>query len=67
MSVIKVAWYVLRVKNMHPWSPSDTSRKVAAEAKPRYIYSILKAHVQGYRGPVRPLLSEAKPSYVYSI
>ena len=23
MSLIKVAWYVLRVKNMHSWSPPD--------------------------------------------
>ena len=23
MSLIKVAWYVLRVKNIHSWSPSD--------------------------------------------
>ena len=37
MSIIKVAWYVLRVKNMHPGSPSDPSGTAAAEAKPRYV------------------------------
>ena len=29
MSLIKVAWYVLRVKNMHFRSPSDPSQIVA--------------------------------------
>ena len=37
MSLIKVAWHVLRVKNMHPGSPSDPSRTAAAQAKPRSI------------------------------
>ena len=67
MSLMKVVWYVLRVKNMLLWSPSDPSRTAATEAKPSYIYSILKQHGQNFRNPVRPLLSEAKPSYVYSI
>ena len=67
MSLIKVAWYVFRTKNMHPGSPSDPSWTTAAEAKPRYVHSILKPHGQSFRSPVRLLLSEAKPSYVYSI
>ena len=33
MSLIKVVWYVLRVKNMHPGSPSGPSGTAAAEAK----------------------------------
>ena len=36
MSLIKVAWYVFRVKNMHPGSTSHPSWTAAAEAKPRY-------------------------------
>ena len=44
MSQIKVAWYVLRVKNMHLGSPSDPSRTATAKAKPRCVYSILKPH-----------------------
>ena len=56
MSLIKVAWYVLRVKNMHPWSPSDPSGTAVAEAKPRCVYSILKRHGQSSRCQVRLLL-----------
>ena len=52
---------------MHFGSPSDPSQTPAAEAKPRYVYSILKPHGQSFRRQVRPLLREAKPSYVYSI
>ena len=37
MSLIKVAWHVLRVKNMHLGSPSDPSGTAAAEAKPRCV------------------------------
>ena len=48
MALIKVAWYVSRVKNMHPWSPSDPSGTAAAEAKPRCVYSILKPHSQSF-------------------
>ena len=33
---------MLRVKYMYPGSPSDPSGTAAAEAKPRYVYSILK-------------------------
>ena len=55
MSQIKVAWYVLREKNMHPWSLSDPSGTSAAEAKPRCVYSILKPHGQRFKSPVRPL------------
>ena len=55
MSLIKVAWYVLRVKNMHPGSPSDPSGTAAAEAKPRCVYSILKPHGQSSRCQVRLL------------
>ena len=48
MSLIKVVWYVFRVKNMHPGSPSDPSETAAAEAKPRYVYSISKLHGQSF-------------------
>ena len=62
MSIIKFAWYVLRVKNMHPGSPSDPSGTAAAEAKPRCVYSILKPHGQSSRCQVRLL----PPRCVYS-
>ena len=52
---------------MHPGSPSDPSQTAAAEAKPRYIYSILKPHGQSFRRQVRLLLSDATLSFVYSI
>ena len=54
---------------MHPHSdsPSDLSGTATAEAKPRYVYSILKPHGQSFRRQVRLLLNEAKLSYVYSI
>ena len=52
---------------MHPGSPSDPSGTAATEAKPRYVYSILKPHGHSFRRQVRLLLSEAKPSYIYSI
>ena len=33
MSLIKVLWYVLRVKNMHPGSPPDPSWTAAERGK----------------------------------
>ena len=47
--------YAVRVKNMHPGSPSDPSGITAAEAKPRWVYSILKPHRQNSRFQVRLL------------
>ena len=38
---------------MHLGSPSDPSQTSAAEAKPRYVHSILKPHSQSSRGTVR--------------
>ena len=67
LSLIKVAWCVLRVKNMHLGSPSDPSWTAAAEAKPRYVHLILIPHGQSFRRQVRLLLTEATPIYVYSI
>ena len=55
MSHIKVAWHVLRVKDMHPGSPSDPSGTAAAEAKPRCVYSISKPNGQSFRCQVRLL------------
>ena len=52
---------------MNPGSPSDPSGTAAAEAKLRYVYSILKPHGQSLRRQVRLLLSEARPSCIYSI
>ena len=66
MSLIKVAWYVTRVKNMHLGSPSDPSQTAASETKLRYVYLILKPYGQSFRWQVRLLLREAKPNYVYS-
>ena len=62
MSLIKVAWYVLRVKNVHPGSPSDPSGTTAAEGKPRYIYSILEFQDLSQTAP-----AEAKPRCVCPI
>ena len=57
---------ILNFKNT--WSEFQMPSQTApAEAKPRYVYSILKPHGQSFRRQVRPLLREAKPSYVYSI
>ena len=53
MSLIKVAWCVSSMKNMHPGSPSDPSWTAAAKAKPRYVYSISKPHGQSSGSPVR--------------
>ena len=52
---------------MHPGSPSDPSGTTAAEAKLRYVYSILKPHGQSSKSTVRLLPCEVKPSYVYTI
>ena len=50
------------------WSEFQKPCQTAAtEAKPRYVYSILKPHGQSFRGQVRLLSGEAKPSYVYTI
>ena len=43
---------------MHFGSTSDPSQSAAAEAKPRYVYSILKPHGQSFRKQVRLLLRE---------
>ena len=56
ISLIKVTWYVLRVKNMHPGSPSDPSQTASAKANPRLVYSISKAHGKSCRSQVRPIL-----------
>ena len=56
MSLIKVVWYVLRVKSLHPGSPSHPSQTAAAEEKLRCVYLILKPHGHSSRSPVRPLL-----------
>ena len=54
---------------MHPGSPSDSSGTATAEAKPRYVYSILKPHGQSTssKKPVRPLSCKEKRSYIYTI
>ena len=52
---------------MHFRSPSDPSQTAVAEAKPRYVYLILKPHGQSSKSPIRLLPREAKPSYVYTI
>ena len=41
MSLIKVLWYVLRVKNMHFESPSD-SWDQCGKAKPNYVQYIIR-------------------------
>ena len=49
---------MLRVKYMHPGSPSDPSGTAATEAKPRYVYSILIPYGQSFKTQARLLLSE---------
>ena len=41
MSLVKVPWYVLRVKNMHFGSPSD-SWYPCGRARPSYIHYIIR-------------------------
>ena len=43
------------------------SQIATLEAKPGYVYSILKPHIHNSSSPVQPLLCEVKPSYIYSI
>ena len=62
MQLLKVGWYVFRVKNMHPGSPSHPSGTAAAEAKSRCVYSILKPHGQSSRYQVRILLPRQNQS-----
>ena len=57
----------IKCKKTHPGSPSDPSGTAAAEAKPRYVYSILKPHGQSSRYQTRMLSLEVKPSFVKSI
>ena len=64
MSEIKVALYVLRVKNIHFGSSSHPSWTTAAEAKLRYVYSISKPHGHNFKRYVRLILSKAKQSYI---
>ena len=52
---------------MHFGSPSDPSQTAAAEAKPRYVYSILKPHGQSFRGQVRLLLSQSRSQAVVCV
>ena len=50
------------------WSEFQLPSQTApAEAKLRYVYSILKPHGQSSKSTVRLLPCEAKPSYVYTI
>ena len=45
------------------WSEFQMPRQTApAEAKTRYVYSILKPRGQSFRRQVRPLSCDAKPS-----
>ena len=52
---------------MHLGSSSDPSQTAASEAKPRYVYLILKPHGQSSKSPIRLVPHEAKPSYAYTI
>ena len=67
MLVIKVAWYVLRVKNVHPGSPSDPSGTAAAKVKLRYIYLILKLSTHLGFASVAPVIlrSEGDPGCTF--
>ena len=52
---------------MDAGSPSDPCQTAAAEAKPRYVYSIFKPHGQSSKSTVRPLPHEVKQNYVDTI
>ena len=56
MSLIKFACCVSSMKNMHPQTPVGP---LLSEAKPSYVYSILKAHGQSSRYQVK-ILSPSK-------
>ena len=50
------------------WSEFQSPvRPLPSKAKPSYVYSILKPHIQSSKSPVRLLSREAKQSYVYTI
>ena len=57
---LKVVWFVLRVKDMHPWSPSDPSGTAAAKADFKTTWS-------EFQMPSQTAPAEAKPRCVYSI
>ena len=40
-ALLKVRWYVLRVKNMHFWSPSDSCDQ-CGKAEPSYVQYIIR-------------------------
>ena len=45
---------------MHFGSPSDPSQTATTEAKPRYVYSILKPHGQSFRREVKTTTEQGK-------
>ena len=70
MSLIKVVWYVLRVKNMHPGSPSGPSalqwdRCCRGEAEVRILN--FKTTWSEFQMPSQTAPAEAKPRCIYSI
>ena len=68
MSLKKVVWYVLRVRNMHPRSPSDPSGTAVAEAKPRYLYVLdFKTMESEFQKAIHTATEQGEASYVYSI
>ena len=64
MTLIKAAWYVLRMKKMHPGSPLDPNWTAAERGEAELRILDFKTTWSDSKSPVRPLLSEAKLSYV---
>ena len=67
MSQIKDGWYVLRVKNMHPVSPSDPSCTAAEQGEAELRIFEFKTTWSEFQTPSQTTLAEAKPRCVYSI
>ena len=63
MQLIKVTWYVFRVKNMPPGSPSHPSQTATAEVRIRDF----KTTWSEFQMPSQTAPAEANPRYVYSI
>ena len=67
MSLIKVVWYVLRVKNMHSGSPLDPSQTAAKRGKAELRILDFKTTWSEFQMPSQTAPAEAKPRCVYSI
>ena len=60
MSLIKVAWYVLRVKKIHPGSPSDPSQTPAGQGEAKLRIFDFKTTWSEFQIPSETAPAEAK-------